>query len=460
MQALRYFDIFNVQHHFFPNKHALGHLRAGKKITFHAQAVQSLVNNMACNLIDHGLKKGDYVCLFGQTTDSWWIIVELAISSAGGIIVPIETNPDNLDETIEHLKTTQSKYCFVFHSETLKYIERFQEQISSLKHVFHFDKQFVSPEKHHLFNNPSPESLITLESLKGIIHEDDLAFLMYTRGTTSKPKGILLSHKNILENAKAFLKLSPLSEEHRHLSITHIAHSFERVVITALVLCGASTFFQSGEENFYFATKRIKPHFLSMSTEECLNFMKKLTDNEALSSQAKNQIRTALKICGKNLDNFSLSFSDWFRIRIINLFLFRQWRKKLGNKIKAIYVIGSPLNSLAAKFFYLAGIEIKEGYGLTEATALVSLNGHTQNTYRAKTSGQVIPNLKVKIEEPNIKGIGEIFIKGPSVMRAYFSGIDEQPSFTMKEDWMSTGDLGYLSKDGFLTIIDRSEVQA
>ena len=89
---------------------------------------------------------------------------------------------------------------------------------------------------------------------------------------------------------------------------------------------------------------------------------------------------------------------------------------------------------------------------------MVSLNGHTQDTYRAKTSGQIIPNLKVKIEEPNIKGIGEIFIKGPSVMRAYFAGIDEQPSFTMKEDWLSTGDLGYLSKDGFLTIIDRSEV--
>ena len=125
MQALRYFDIFNVQQHFFPNKRALGHLKAGKKITFHAQTIQSLVNNMACNLIDHGLKKGDYVCLFGNTTDSWWIIVELAISSAGGIIVPIETHPDHLDESIEQLKTTQSKCCFVFHLETLKYIERF-----------------------------------------------------------------------------------------------------------------------------------------------------------------------------------------------------------------------------------------------------------------------------------------------------------------------------------------------
>ena len=106
MQAQRYFDILTYQNQFFPNKRALGHLKAGKKINFSSQEIAMYVGNMACNLIDKGLKKGDYVCLFGPTTDVWWVLAELAISSAGGVVVPIEITNENLVETINLLRDT------------------------------------------------------------------------------------------------------------------------------------------------------------------------------------------------------------------------------------------------------------------------------------------------------------------------------------------------------------------
>ncbi|MDG1296931.1 MAG: AMP-binding protein [Saprospiraceae bacterium] len=455
MQAQRYFDILTYQNQFFPNKRALGHLKAGKKINFSSQEIAMYVGNMACNLIDKGLKKGDYVCLFGPTTDVWWVLAELAISSAGGVVVPIEITNENLVETINLLRDTQSKFCFTFAQEIQFYIQDFEEQISTLKGIFNFDKQFVTIEKHALFNNPSPESQITLETMKGVIHEDDLAFLLYTRGTTAKPKGILLSHKNILENAQAMLKLSPLNCDHRHLSITHISHSFERVVLTAVMLSGASSFFQSGVENFYFATKRIKPHFLSMSTEDCLLFLKKLTDESKKGKQSNPALDMVMRICKKNLETFTVGFWDWIIIKFIDLTLFKAWRKKLGNKLQAIYVIGSPLDSLSAKFFHHAGIEIKEGYGLTEATALVSLNGYADDTTRPKTSGKIMHNLKVRIATKKNQEYGEILVKGPSVMRSYFTGIEEQPGLTEKQEWLSTGDVGKIVDDNFLIIAPR-----
>jgi long-chain acyl-CoA synthetase len=455
MKAQRYFDILSYQNQFYPNKKALGHLKTGKKINFSSNEVARLVGNIACNLIDKGLKKGDYVCLFGPTTDAWWIIVEFAISSAGGIVVPIETTNENLVETVNHLRNTKAKFCFTFAQEIQFYIQDFEEQIGSLKAIFNFDKQFISIEKHELFNNPSPEAQISLDTLKGVIHEDDLAFLLFTRGTTAKPKGILLSHKNILENAQAMLKLSPLNCDHRHLSITHISHSFERVVLTAVMLSGASTFFQSGAENFYFATKRIKPHFLSMSTEDCLLLLKKLTDESKKGNESNPMLDAVQQICKKNLESFTVGFIDWIMIKFIDLTMFKSWRKKLGNKLQAIYVIGSPLDSLSAKFFHLAGIEIKEGYGLTEATALVSLNGYADNTSKPKTSGKIMHNLKVKIESKDNQEFGEILIKGPSVMRSYFNGLDEQPGITLEQEWLSTGDIGKIVDDNFLIIARR-----
>ena len=455
MQAQRYFDILTYQNQFFPNKKALGHLKAGKKINFSSQKISQHVTSIACNLIDKGLKKGDYVCLFGPTTDAWWIIVELAISSVGAIVVPIEITQENLADTINHLRDTKAKFCFSFSQEIQLYIQDFEEQIPSLKGIYNFDKQFINIEKHELFINPSPESQITLDTLKGVIHEDDLAFLLYTRGTTAKPKGILLSHKNLLENAQAMLKLSPLNCDHRHLSITHISHSFERVVLTAVMLSGASTFFQSGAENFYFATKRIKPHFLSMSTEDCLLLLKKLTDDSKGGKDSNTRVDKAMNICRKNLETFTVGFFDWLMIKFIDITLFKKWRQKLGNKLQAIYVIGSPLDSLTAKFFHLAGIEIKEGYGLTEATALVSLNGYADNTSKPKTSGKIMHNLKVKIDKGEDQEYGEIMVKGPSVMRSYFTGLDEQPGLTLTQDWLPTGDIGKIIDENFLIISRR-----
>lgn len=455
MKAQRYFDILTYQNQFFPNKKALGHLKAGKKINFSSEKISRHANTIACNLIDKGLKKGDYVCLFGPTTDAWWMIVELAISSVGAIVVPIEITNENFVDTVAHLRETKAKFCFSFSQEIQLYIKDFEEQIPTLKGIYNFDKQFVTIDKHELFINPSPESLITLETLKGVIHEDDLAFLLYTRGTTAKPKGILLSHKNILENAQAMLKLSPLNCDHRHLSITHISHSFERVVLTAVMLSGASSFFQSGAENFYFATKRIRPHFLSMSTNDCLLLLKKLTDDSKKGKDTDSRVDIAMSICKKNLETFTVGFFDWLLIRFIDISLFKKWRKKLGNKLQAIYVIGSPLDSLSAKFFHLAGIEIKEGYGLTEATALVSLNGYATDTSKPKTSGKIMHNLKVKIEREEGQEFGEIMVKGPSVMRSYFKGVDEQPGLNLKQEWLATGDIGKITGENFLIVSRR-----
>lgn len=456
MQARRIIDILPYQNYHFPNKRAFGHLKAGKKINFSSKETARLVHFMSCNLTDLGLKKGDYVCLFGSTTDSWWIITELAVLNAGGIIVPSEVGTNDFDMVINRLKKTKAKFCFSFNQDIFHHIQTFKEQLSNLKYLYDFDKHFKSLENHILFNNPSLEAKINIETLRGVIHEDDTAALIFTKGTTAEPKGILLSHKNIIANAQAFLKLSPLTCDHRHLSITHMAHSFERIVLVAVILSGASTFFQSGEENFYFATKRIKPHFLSMSTNNSDRFLKKLTDEtKAAADFNAKLLKKAIDICSKNTNQLNPTFSEWFTLRLIDLFLFRKWRKKLGNKLLAIYVIGAPLNPSSAKLFYAAGIEIKEGYGLTECTALVSLNGYAAKTSLPNTSGKLMHNLKVKIEQNNEDEFGEILVKGPSVMKAYFEQQTNITSLITKEEWLQTGDYGKIIDNNFLVIKNR-----
>ena len=192
-----------------------------------------------------------------------------------------------------------------------------------------------------------------------------------------------------------------------------------------------------------------------MSTEDCLLLLKKLTDDSKGKKDANSLVDKAMNICRKNLETFTVGFIDWLLIKFIDITLFKKWRQKLGNKLQAIYVIGSPLDSLSAKFFHLAGIEIKEGYGLTEATALVSLNGYADSTSKPKTSGKIMHNLKVKIEKEKDQEYGEIMIKGPSVMRSYFTGLDDQPGLTLTQDWLPTGDIGKITDENFLIITRR-----
>lgn len=430
----------------FPNKTALLYKKSEVYFSITYKELREKIERLSLKLKELGLKKGDKIAILSENRPEW-VICDLAIMSIGALTVPLHTtfNPLVIKNLLRH---SQAKVLVVSNRNLLNKILLAKKELISIKKIIFIEKitpdlkkllgrKLINWEK--LLENGQLEQLQQLEPLN--IRAEEPCTIIYTSGTTGKPKGVLLSHKNILSNLEAVNRAVPVKTSDIFLSFLPLSHIFERLAgYYVPLLFGATIAYAENIKQLPYNLKEIKPTILISVPRIFEKFEDAIWDKVNKSSNFKKKLFLwAIK-------QKSRSFSH----KIADFLVFRKIREGLGGRLRLAISGGASLDEKIAKFFYRIGIKILEGYGLTETSPVVSTN--RENDFWFGTVGKVLDNVQVKISSEK-----EILVKGPNVFREYFKNKKETKEAFDKEGWFKTGDLGFIDKYGFLTVIGRKK---
>jgi long-chain acyl-CoA synthetase len=299
-------------------------------------------------------------------------------------------------------------------------------------------------------NNPQAD---LLEKIKASIKNTDLATLIYTSGTTGKPKGVMLSHKNLVSNVMATINLCPFKPNWRALSFLPLNHVYERMISYVYISRGMSVYYAESLETIGDNLKEIKPHmFVTVPRLLEKVFERIVNTGSQLKGIKKVLFFWALNLGLRYEQHGANGWWYEYQLKLANKVIFNKWREALGNNIVGIVSGGSALQPRLARVFHAARVRVLEGYGLTETSPVIAVNTYYDQDVRIGTVGPLLKNIDVKIAED-----GEICVKGPSVMLGYY----KQPELTKEvldsEGWFHTGDIGVIEDGRFLKITDRKK---
>lgn len=455
MDFRRLFDILPYQQARYPQKVALAFKRDNHWKTFSTEACIRLIDKVSAGMLDLGLNKGDKVGIMMYGGNPYWNFLDLGLQQIGVVVVPLHPNWNQKDLTFI-LKDSDIKYCIVFNRELYDNIAPIQQTIRNFKGIFTIEPLPDLPSWDNLLTEPNEKHLEALQAFKAAIHEDDLATIIYTSGTSGTPKGVMLSHKNIISNIKSTIAISPINCDKRVFSFLPLTHIFERTITYSYLAVGASIYYANRPDTLMEEMREIRPHYFTAVPrllEKMYEFI--VTASNSRSSFSRRVTKYALKIGKKYTGDVGLSLGYWLQLQLADVLVYRHWRRALGGKVEGVAVGASALQPELSRLFSAAGVEIREGYGLTETAPIVSFNRFDPGGTRFGTVGIPIPGVEVKIDNPDEEGEGEILVKGPNIMLGYYN----RPELTQKvinsEGWLHTGDVGKIVFKKFLKITDR-----
>jgi long-chain acyl-CoA synthetase len=400
-----------------------------------------------------GVKPQDKVAMITSNNRTEWCIVDASIAQIGAINVPLY--PTISKEDYQYiLSHSESTYCFVSDIEIYEKVMAIKDQVSSLKEVYSFDKidgckQWSEVKELGVDENTQKE----VEALKSKVKPSDLATIIYTSGTTGKPKGVMLSHDNIVSNVFAASKRLPLIHgESTALSFLPVCHIYERVLLYIYLFNGIRVSFAETIENIGQNLNEKKPDVMSAVPR----LLEKMYDSIISKGSDLTGLKKKLFFWAVGLGLRYQPFGKngllyELQLKIARKLIFSKWKAALGGNLKLISSGSAALQPRLAKVFTAAGITINEGYGLTETSPVISVNMLEKGFYKFHTVGKVIDGVEIKIAED-----GEILCKGPNVMMGYYKD-PEKTKEVMSGDYFHTGDIGVIDADGFLRITDRKK---
>lgn len=445
---------------------------------------------LAAGLIEIGLKKDEKIALLSEGRNRW-ISGEFGILFAGCINVPLSIKllPD---EVMFRLNHSESRAIFLSRN-TFEKVASVWKQIKSNLKIIYIDDDLNQISDHCkefgincdkdiiLFSDlvqkgkdlwdQIEEELLDLEDT---ILEEDVVTISYTSGTTGDPKGIMLTHLNYHANCNDAMKFFNVAMGDRLYIILPLDHSFAHTVgIYAGLLRGLSLYFVDARGGGVQTLKNIpinlveaNPHFMLTVPALTGNFMLKIKDGVAAKGKFANGIFQMGLNAGKRMFRDGHNKAPWYIMMvnalpysIANKMIFSKVRKIFGESIRYCVGGGALLDIRQQVFFYSLGVPVYQGYGLSEATPIISAN--TPEVHKLGTSGKVIPNIEVKIiksdETEAVQGEqGEIVIRGDNVMKGYYKN-EEATKKTIKNGWLYTGDLGYFDEDDYLMVVGREK---
>ncbi|MDY7395141.1 AMP-dependent synthetase/ligase [Aureibaculum sp. 2210JD6-5] len=424
----------------------------GKWVKTSTKEYLDKANAVSRALLKMGIKKGDKIAVISSTNRTEWNITDIGILQTGAQSIPIY--PTISAEDYEYvLNHSESIYCFVSDSEVLEKVNKIRAN-TKLKEVYCYDR--IEGCKHYseLFElGKDTSNQPELEQRKNEVLETDLATIIYTSGTTGKPKGVMLSHKNIVSNALDSEPRLPLIDgETRVLSFLPICHIFERLLIYLYQYNGCSIYFAESLDKIGDNVKEIQPHLMSVVPRLLEKVYDKIyAKGGELSGIKKSLFYWAVEL-GEKYEPYGAN--GWwyeFKLKIARKLIFSKWQEALGGNLDTMVSGSAALNPKLARIFCSAGMYVMEGYGLTETSPVVTVNMYKDNMFRIGTVGKPIRNVEVKIADD-----GEILIKGSNVMMGYYKD-PEKTASVMTGDYFHTGDKGEIDNDGFLKITGRKK---
>ena len=409
-------------------------------------------NAMSRALLKLGIQKDDKIAVISTTNRTEWNIVDIGVLQLGAQNIPIYPTicAEDYEYVINH---SESIYCFVSDEEVLAKVNKIKGN-TKLKDVYSFDH--IEGCKHYseLFELGKDESNQTeVEARKEAVTPDDLATIIYTSGTTGKPKGVMLTHDNITSNVLTSIPRLPLAgESPRVLSFLPICHVFERVLIYIYQHAGVSIYFAEGIDKIGDNAKEIKPNLMSVVPRLLEKVYDKIYAKGAELTGIKSKLFHWAIALGEQWEPYGKNGAWYeFKLKIANKLIFSKWREALGGELKTMVSGSAALSPRLSRIFCAAGMQVMEGYGLTETSPVVSVGKYADNMFRVGTVGKPVDGVEVKVAED-----GELLIKGRNVMKGYYKD-PEKTASVMTGEYFHTGDKGMLDEDGFLKITGRKK---
>jgi long-chain acyl-CoA synthetase len=446
MEVKRTFEVLDSGLKKFPLEVALASKVNGRWESFSTKEYKELVDKVSEGLISLGVKKGDKVATITNNRPEWNFI-NYGVAQIGAILCPVYPTISESDYKFI-FNDAEIKYVFLSDHELYSKIDSIRSEVPSLEKVYSFDKiQGVSHWKDIFSLDKVPNFREVLKETRDGISEEDLVTIIYTSGTTGNPKGVMLSHKNLVSNALAGVEYLPVDYGDKALSFLPVCHVFERSILNIYTLGGISIYYAESIETIGDNIKEIKPHIFTAVPR----LIEKVYDKVIAGGNQKSGIikRLFLWAVGK-AQAFEIDQSRGIGDAIAEKLVYSKIKLGLGGNVKCIVSGSAALQTRLTRFFWGIGIPILEGYGLTETSPIVSVNTLDLGGTKFGTIGKVIDDVQVKIAED-----GEILVKGPNVMMGYYNN-PEKTAEVMTDDWFHTGDIGVLEND-YLKITDRKK---
>ena len=450
MAITRLFDIPYEALKNYPKEDALVTKYAGIWEKLSTQDFINQGNQFSRGLLSLDVKVGDRIGLVSTNNRTEWFVADLGISQIGAITVPVYPTI-SIEDYVHIFNDAEIKYCFVSDKGLYEKLLQVKEQVSSLIEIFTFDE--VENAKNwseilHLGNDFSQEEV---ENRKKGIKEEDLATIIYTSGTTGSPKGVMLTHKNIISNVLGVENRIPIPnkdyKEIRTLSFLPICHILERMVCYFYFHHGFSTYFAESIEKIGENMKEVKPHFVTVVPR----LLEKVYDKIYHKGISAGGLKKLIFLWAMGVNKkYQLGQPKNWKQKLADKLVFSKWREGLGGEIVSLISGSAALSISLNKKFQAAGIPIIEGYGLTETSPVIAVNSFDQ--MKLGSVGKPLDNLQVKIADD-----GEILVKGPSVTQGYLNKPEQTKEVFTEDGFFKTGDIGHIDEEGFLIITDRKK---
>jgi len=454
-EITRLFDFPSYQLETYNLKKAFSTKYNGKWESISSQEYVDKSNQLSRGLLKLGIKPDDKIAIISTSNRTEWNICDIGILQTGAQTVPIY--PTICKEDYEYvLNHSEATYCFVSDITILEKLNQIKGN-TKLKVIFTFDD--ITDEnswKEVMELGKDTNNQDEVEARKNAVKPEDLATLIYTSGTTGRPKGVMLSHANIVSNVIASEECVPLEKgKDRALSFLPVCHIFERMILYLYQYCGTEIYFAEGLEKLTENAQDIKPHVMTAVPR----LYEKIYDKIILKGQELTGIKKKLFFWAVNLGLRYEPYgaNGWWYEKQLGLarkLIFSKWQAALGGELKIMVSGASALQQRLTRVFTAAGMPIMEGYGLTETSPVTSVSfveSNGKRGFRVGTVGKVLRDVEVKIANN-----GEILIKGPNIMQGYYKD-PEKTAEVIKDGYFHSGDKGEIDNDGFLKITGRTK---
>jgi long-chain acyl-CoA synthetase len=456
MELKRTFDILDQLMILCPEKDdILVSIEKGSHIKYSVKDYLEQVEYTSFGLLALGLQKGDLVVTISNNRPEW-NIMDMALSQVGIIHVPIYPTISE-DDYVYILNNCEPKLLILSDKSMYDKITPIAEKVSSIRGIYSYNEiEKVSNWKEilNLGAQHAEKYNKLLEKARKNITIDDLVTMIYTSGTTGNPKGVMLSHKNIMSNVYAISLIYSFNHTHRTLSFLPISHVFERTINYYFQSIGVSIYYAESMGTIADNLREVKPHvFITVPRLLERTYDKIMSKGRDLHGIKKQVFFWAVNLGMKYKIPDTNSMFYKLRLKIADKLVFSKWREALGANVQLIVTGGAALQPRLGIIFTAAGIPVAEGYGMTESSPVISANRtQTSGEVRIGTVGPPIPGVEVRIAHD-----GEILCKGPNVMIGYYKDPELTREVIDEDGWLHTGDIGVMLEGRYLKITDRKK---
>lgn len=449
MEVGRIFDLLDrYETKFQPKDDVLAGKENGQWVKYSLKTYREMADNISYGLMQLGVKKGDKIATISNNRPEWNFL-DMGIAQIGAVHVPIY--PTISEEDYRYiLNHAEVKFLFVAGMELLRKIKHILPEIKNIEDIYTFKKIDAYKHLNELIElGKANKNKSKLEAAKAAVNKHDVTTLIYTSGTMGYPKGVMLSHDNLLSNVKDTHFIFPVDETSRGLSYLPLCHVYERMVNYVLQYKGVSIYYAENMATIVDNIQEIKPHIITTVPR----LLEKVYDKIMAKGRKLGGLQKQIFFWAVNLGlRFEYDRPTRFfynaQLMLANKLVFKKWRAAFGGEMRVIVSGGAALQPRLSAVYNAANIPVLEGYGMTESSPVIAVNTFVKGEHKIGTVGPPLKNVEVKISE-----VGEILVKGPLVMKGYFKD-PEMTAEAVVDGWLHTGDVGVL-ENGLLKITGR-----